>query len=57
MRGGLRKTRIGGISDVMVPRRTESGEDFPSDRTSPVKGGMLTTTVDAERGVGVGTSH
>jgi len=53
LRGGLRKARIGGIRYVLVPGWAESGEDLAVDRTGTIERGMLTFTVDAERGGGI----
>jgi len=57
LRGGLGGARIGGIRNVLIPRRTESAEDFAADGTGSIERGMLTTTVDTERGGGVAASH
>jgi len=57
LRGGLRKACIGGIGYVLVPRWTERGEDFATDRTRPIEGGVLTTTVDADRGGSIAASY
>ena len=57
LRGGLGGARIGGIGNVLVPRRTESGEDFAADGTGSIEGGVLTTTVDTQRGGGIAASH
>jgi len=57
VRGGLREARIGGIGNVLVPSRTESGEDFAADGTGAIEGGVLTTTVDTERRGGIAASH
>ena len=54
--GGLSMARIGGIGYILVPWWTERGEDFVADRTSAIKGGVLTPTVEAERGAGIATS-
>ena len=51
--GGLGEALIGGIGNILVPRRTECGEDFVADGTGASKRGMLTTTVDTERRGGV----
>ena len=51
--GGLRRAHIRSIGNVLVPRRTECGEDFAADGTGAIKRGVLTTTVDAERRGGV----
>jgi len=50
LRGGLGGAYIGGIGNVSVPRRTECGEDFVADGTGAIEGGVLTTTVNSERG-------
>jgi len=55
--GGLREARIGGIGNVLVPGRMESSEDYAADRTDAIEAGMLTTTVDTERGGGIAASH
>ena len=59
MRGCLKKARIGGggIGYVLVPGRAEGGENFTTDRTSAIDRGMLTATIDAERGAGIATSY
>jgi len=57
LRGGLNDVRIGGIGNVLVPGRTESGEDFAADRTGAIEEGVLTTTVDTERGGGIAATH
>jgi len=57
LRGCLRKARIEGMGYVLVPRWAESGESFAADRTSAIKGGVLTSTVDAERSGGIGRSY
>jgi len=57
MRGVLGEAHIGGIGNVLVPRRTESGEDFAVDGTGAIKRGMLPTTVDTERGRGVAATY
>jgi len=46
LRGGLGGARIGGIRNVLIPTRMESGEDFAADGTGSIERGMLTTTVD-----------
>ena len=51
LRGGLGGAHIGGIGNVLVPRRTEGGEDFAADGTGAIERGVLTTTVDKERGL------
>jgi len=55
--GGLGVAHIWGIGNVLVPRRTESGEDFAADGTGAIASGVLTTTVDTERRGGVAASH
>ena len=50
LRGVLGEAHYRGIGNVLVPRRTESGEDFVADGTGTIKRGMLPTTVDTERG-------
>jgi len=57
LRGGLGEARIGGIGNVLVPRRTERGEDFAADGTGAIETGLLTTTGDRERRGGIATSH
>jgi len=57
LRGGLGGAHIGGIGNVLVPRRMECGEDFVVDGTGAIKRGVLTTTVDAERRGGIAASH
>ena len=57
LRSGLGGAHIGGIRNVLVPRRVESGEDFAADGTGAIERGMLTTTVDTERGGGVAATH
>jgi len=57
LRGGLREARIGGIRNILVPGRTESGEGFAADRIGAIEEGLLTTTVDTEKGEGVGASY
>jgi len=57
MRSGLRKTRIGGIGNVLVPRRVERGEDLAVGRTGAIERGMLTTPVDPKRGGGIATFY
>ena len=57
LRGGLREARIGGIGNILVPRRMERGEDFATDGTGAIERGVLTSTVDTERGGGVAASH
>jgi len=57
LRGDLREACIGGFGNVLVPRRTESGEDFGADRTGAIEGGVLTTTVDTARRGGIAGSH
>jgi len=48
---------IGGIGNVLGPRRTESVEDFAADGTGAIERGVLTTTVDTERRGGLAASH
>ena len=57
LRGGLGWAHIRGIGNVLVPRRTESREDFAADGTGAIEGGVLTTTVDTERGGGVAATY
>jgi len=57
LRGGLRKARIGGIGYVLVPWWAERAEDFATDTTGAIQGGMLTTTINAERLGGITTSY
>jgi len=59
LRGCLKKARVGGggIGYVLVPGRTERGQNFATDRTGAIDRGMLTATVDAERGGGIATSY
>ena len=57
LRGGLGEAHIGGIGNVSVPRRMESAEDFAADGTGGIESGVLTTTVDTDRGGGVAASH
>jgi len=57
LRGSLGVAHIWGIGNVLVPRRTESGENFAADRTGAIKRGVLTTTVDTERRGGIAASH
>ena len=57
LRGGLREARIGGVGNLLVPGRTESGEDFAADGTGAIKGGVLATTVDAEGGGSIAASY
>jgi len=37
LRGGLGGAHIGGIGNVLVPRRTESAEDFAADGPSAIE--------------------
>ena len=53
----MREARIGGVGNILVPGRTESGEGFTADGTGAIKGGVLATTVDAERGGGIAASY
>ena len=55
--GSLGGAHIGGIGNVLVPRRMECGEDFAADGTGAIKRGVLTTTVDPERRGGVAAPH
>ena len=57
LRGGLGVAHVGGIWNVLVPRRMESGEDFAADGTGAIERGVLTTTVDTERREAVAASH
>jgi len=59
LRGCLKEARVGGgrIGYVLVPRRTEKGEDFTTDRTGNIERGRLTAAVDTERGGGIATSY
>jgi len=57
LRGVLGEAHIGGIGNVLVPRRTESGEDFAADGTGAIKRGMRPTTVDTKRGRGIAGTH
>jgi len=57
LRGGLGEAHIRGIGNVLVPRRTESGEDLAADGTAAIERGVLTTTVDTERGGGVAATQ
>ena len=57
LRGVLGEAHIGGIGNVLVPRRTESGEDLAADGTGAITRGMLRTTVDTEWGGGVAATH
>jgi len=56
-RGGLGVAHIGGVGNVLVPRRTESGENYAADGTCAIERVVLTTTVDTERRGGVAASH
>jgi len=53
----LREAHIRGVRNVLVPGRTESGEDFAADGASAIKGGMLATTVDTKRRGGIAASY
>ena len=53
----MREARIGGVGNILVPGRTESGEDFAADGTGAIEGGVLATTVDAERRGGIAASY
>ena len=55
--GGLGGAHIGGIGNVLVPRRMACGEEFAADGTGAIKRGVLTTTVDTERRGGVAAAH
>jgi len=55
--GGLGGAHIGGIGNVLVPRRTECRENCAPDGTGAIKRGVLTTTVDPERRGGVAVPH
>jgi len=55
--GCLGGAHIGGIGNVLVPRRTECGEHFAADGTGAMKRGVLPTTVDTERMGGVAALH
>jgi len=57
LRGGLREGRIGGVGNIMVPGRTESGEDFAADGTGAIKEGVLASTVDTDRRGGIAASY
>jgi len=59
LRGCLKRVRVGGggIRYVLVPGRRERGENFTTDRASAIQRGMLTATVDAERGGGIAASY
>ena len=57
LRGVLGEAHIGGIGNVLVPRRTESGYHLAADESGAIKRGMLPTTVDTERGGGVAATH
>jgi len=57
LRRGFREARIGGVSNILVPGRTESGEDFAAEGTGASEGAVLATTVDAERGGGIAVSY
>ena len=49
MKGSLGEACIGGIRNVLVPRRTDSGVYFVADWTGAIESGGLNTTVDTER--------
>jgi len=53
----LRKARIGGIGNILFHGKTNSGEDFAADWTGAIKGGVLATTVDAERSAGIAATY
>jgi len=57
LRGSFMKARVRGICYVLVPWWAERGEDFTANWTGTIKGGMLTTTVDAERMGGIATFY
>jgi len=57
LRGGLGEAHIGGIGNALVPRSTESREDFAADGTGAIERGVLTTPVDTERRGGIAASH
>jgi len=57
LRGGLREARIGGIRNILVPGRRESGEALAADGTGAIEGGVSASTVDAERGGGIAASY
>jgi len=57
LRGGLREAHIGGVGNILVPGRTESGEDFAADGAGAIEGAVLATTVDAERRGGIAASY
>jgi len=57
LRGGLGEACIRGIENVLVSRRTESGEDFAADGPGAIERGVLTPTVDTERRRGIAASH
>jgi len=59
LRGCLKKARIegGGIGYVLVPGRMEREANFATDRTCAIERGMLTATIDAERGGGIATTY
>ena len=57
LRAGLGEARIRGLGNVLVTRRTESREDFAADGTGASERGLLTTTVNTERGEGVAASQ
>ena len=57
LRGGLGRAHLGGIGNVLVPRRMESRGDFAADGTGAIEKGVVTTTVDTERGGGVAATH
>ena len=57
LRRGLGEAHIGGVGNVLVPRRTESREDFAADGTGAMERGVVTTTVDTERGGGIAATH
>jgi len=57
LRGGLGEAHLGGIGNVLVPRRMESREDLAGDGTGVIERGVLTTAVDTEKRGGVAASH
>jgi len=56
LRGGLMKACIGGIRNILVPGRMESGEDFTAEGTGAIEAGVQATTVDAQRRGGIAAS-
>ena len=53
----MREAHIGGVRNILVPGRTERGEDFVADGASAIEGGVLATTVDAKRRGGIAASY